>query len=79
MTLDHTIILDKFLGKSHGNGFYPSQKLFLVMDSIGLKIIGSQNEKYTVIKFIKKKNKEIFTSFWYLFHCVIVWTLKIVY
>lgn len=78
MTLDHTIILDKFLGKSHGNGFYPSQKLFLVMDSIGLKIIGTQNEKYTFIKFIKK-NKEIFTSFWYLLPCVIVWTLEIVY
>lgn len=63
MTLDLTIILDKFLGKSHGNGFYPSQKLFLVMDSIGLKIIGSQNEKYTVIKFIKKKIKKYLLLF----------------
>lgn len=33
------------------------------MDSIGLKIIGSQNEKYTVIKFIKKKIKKYLLLF----------------
>lgn len=39
MILDSTIISDKYLVKNHGNGFYLSPKPYLVMDSIGLKII----------------------------------------
>ena len=44
MTLDPTIISDKYLVKNHGNGFYLSPKPYLVMDSIGLKIIINLND-----------------------------------
>jgi hypothetical protein len=42
-------ILDKYLAKSHGNGSCQLLKLFLAMDSLGLKIIKSQNDKINLL------------------------------
>lgn len=56
MMLDLMITLDKFLVKSHGNGSYPSQKLCLVMDWTGLKIIGIQDDIEIQFNIKNKKN-----------------------